>query len=134
LASASGNVRCQHYSPITHHILYAAWVPVVDVREDSKDLTLSVELPGVDPKAVEITHESGVLTVRGQKQVTRKDGDTEARYHFVERTYGAFSRSFRMPKGVDESNISAQYDNGVLTIRVPKAVPQPKKIEIKTAA
>jgi HSP20 family protein len=115
--------------------LHAGWVPAVDVREDAKELTLSVELPGVDPKAVDITHENGVLTVRGNKQVTRKEGDTEARYHFVERTYGAFSRSFRMPKGLDESNISAQHDNGVLTIRVPKAaVPQPTKIEIKTAA
>jgi HSP20 family protein len=92
-------------------------------------------LPGIDPSAVEITYENDVLTVRGEKKSTRKEGDTETRYHIVERTFGAFTRSFRMPKGLDESKIDAQYANGVLTIRVPKAaVPAPRKIEIKTAA
>ncbi|HZS60699.1 MAG TPA: Hsp20/alpha crystallin family protein [Gemmatimonadaceae bacterium] len=111
------------------------WAPAVDVKEDAKELTLTVELPGVASKDVEITHDNGVLTVRGEKKETRKENDQETRYHIGERTYGTFVRSFQMPKGLDESKIEAQYDNGVLTIRVPKAaLPQPKKIEIKNPA
>jgi HSP20 family protein len=116
-------------------MLLGGWAPVVDVNESASDVGITVELPGIDPRAVEITYENDVLTVRGEKKSTRKEGDTETRYHIVERTFGAFTRSFRMPKGLDESKIDAQYANGVLTIRVPKAaVAAPRKIEIKTAA
>jgi HSP20 family protein len=116
-------------------LLLGGWAPVVDVNESASDVGITVELPGIDPSAVEITYENDVLTVRGEKKSTRKEGDTETRYHIVERTFGAFTRSFRMPKGLDESKIDAQYANGVLTIRVPKAaVAVPRKIEIKTAA
>jgi HSP20 family protein len=116
-------------------LLLGGWAPVVDVNESASDVGITVELPGIDPSAVEITYENDVLTVRGEKKSTRKEGDTETRYHIVERTFGAFTRSFRMPKGLDESKIDAQYANGVLTIRVPKAaVAAPRKIEIRTAA
>lgn len=119
----------------THRDLLLGWAPVVDVQESASDVAIAVELPGIDPKGVDITFENDVLTVQGEKQSTRKEGDTETRYHLVERTFGSFSRSFRMPKGLDESKIDAQYANGVLTIRVPKAaVAAPRKIEIKTAA
>jgi HSP20 family protein len=116
-------------------LLLGGWAPVVDVNESASDVGITVELPGIDPSAVEITYENDVLTVKGEKKSTRKEGDTETRYHIVERTFGAFTRSFRMPKGLDESKIDAQYANGVLTIRVPKAaVAAPRKIEIRTAA
>jgi HSP20 family protein len=116
-------------------LLLGGWAPVVDVNESASDVGITVELPGIDPSAVEITYENDVLTVKGEKKSTRKEGDTGTRYHIVERTFGEFTRSFRMPKGLDESKIDAQYANGVLTIRVPKAaVAAPRKIEIKTAA
>lgn len=116
-------------------LLLGGWAPVVDVNESASGVGITVELPGIDPSAVEITYENDVLTVKGEKKSTRKEGDTETRYHLVERTFGAFTRSFRMPKGLDESKIVAEYANGVLTIRVPKAaVAAPRKIEIKTAA
>jgi HSP20 family protein len=115
--------------------LSTGWAPRVDVNESATDVSIAVELPGVDPGAVDITYENDVLTVKGEKTVARKEGDTETRYHIVERAFGAFRRSFRMPKGLDESRIEAEYANGVLTIRVPKAaVPAPRRIEIKTAA
>jgi HSP20 family protein len=115
--------------------LVLGWAPSVDVNESASDVSITVELPGIDARAVSITYENDVLTLQGEKTSTRKDGDTETRYHLVERTFGAFTRSFRMPKGLDESKIDAQYVNGVLTIRVPKAaVAAPRKIEIKTAA
>ena len=116
-------------------LLLGGWAPVVDANESASDVSITVELPGIDPSAVEITYENDVLTVKGEKKSTRKEGETATKYHLVERTFGSFARSFRMPKGLDESKVEAQYANGVLTIRVPKAaVAAPRKIEIKTAA
>jgi HSP20 family protein len=108
----------------------AALAPPVDVREDNHEIALSVELPGVKPEDVEVTSDNGMLTVRGHKTAERKEGDgTE--YHLVERSYGSFTRSFRLPKGVDDSKITANFANGVLNVHVPKAaLPQPKKIAI----
>ena len=108
-----------------------AWMPAVDVREDASNLTLEFELPGLDPEHVEVTAENGVLTVRGEKRAERKEGN-DRRYHLVERTYGSFSRSFQLPAGVDESQIDAQFENGVLQVRIPKAaLPQPRRIEVQ---
>ena len=108
-----------------------AWMPAVDVREDASALTLEFELPGLEPEHVEVTAENGVLTVRGEKRVERKEG-SDRRYHLVERTYGSFSRSFQLPAGVDESQIDAQFENGVLQVRIPKAaLPQPRRIEVQ---
>ena len=108
-----------------------AWSPAVDVREGESDLSLEVELPGIKPEEVEITADKGVLTIRGEKQSTRKEGDENSRYHLVERTYGSFTRSFQLPQGLDEEKIEASYNDGVLSVRIPKsALPQPRKIQI----
>ncbi|HUQ19221.1 MAG TPA: Hsp20/alpha crystallin family protein [Gemmatimonadaceae bacterium] len=108
------------------------WTPAVDIKENQNELTLDVELPGINPENVEITTDSGVLTVRGEKHSARKE-DEQSRFHVVERTYGSFTRSFQLPSGVDESRIEATCDNGILSIHIPKAaLPQPKKIEIKS--
>jgi HSP20 family protein len=110
----------------------SGWTPAVNVREDDKDLTFTVDLPGVKPDQVEITVENGILTIRGERQETRTEGDDRARYHIVERSSGAFMRSFQLPKGLDESKIDAQFEDGVLTVHVPKsALPEPKRVEIK---
>jgi len=110
----------------------ASLAPPVDVREDNHEIALSVELPGVKPEDVEVTSDNGMLTVRGHKTAERKEGDgTE--YHLVERSYGSFTRSFRLPKGVDDSKITASFANGVLDVHVPKAaLPQPKKIMVSS--
>lgn len=109
----------------------SAWMPVVDVRETKTDLNVEFELPGLRPEDVEITTDNGVLTVSGEKRSERKEGDENSRWHLIERTYGRFSRSFQLPKGVNDGEISADYDHGVLRVRIPKsALPQPRKIEI----
>ena len=106
------------------------WAPAVDVREDGKEISLDLELPGISPQNVEINVENGVLSIRGEKRVERKEGE-DARYHVVERTYGTFFRSFQLPQGVDEGQITAEFNNGVLSVRIPKAaLPQPRKIQI----
>ncbi|HWZ60176.1 MAG TPA: Hsp20/alpha crystallin family protein [Gemmatimonadaceae bacterium] len=112
-----------------------AWVPAVNVREDDKELTFMVDLPGISPDQVEITNENGVLTIRGERKETRSEDDDKARYHMVEQSYGAFSRSFQLPQGLDQNKIDAQFENGVLTVHIPKAaIAQPKRIEIKTGS
>lgn len=109
-----------------------AWTPAVDIRENQNELQLDVELPGLDPDEVEITAENGVLTIRGEKQIERKEGD-DSRYHVVERAYGNFIRSFQLPQGLDDSRIEATFNNGILSVHIPKsALPQPKKIQIKS--
>ena len=114
--------------------MQGGWAPAVDVREDEEALVLELELPGVSPEQVEVTAENGILTVRGEKRSERKEGDEERRWHLVERSYGAFRRSFQLPKGVDEGQIGAGFDHGVLTVRVPKsALPQPRKIQVRGA-
>jgi HSP20 family protein len=107
-----------------------AWTPAVDIKETNNDLRVDLELPGLKPEDVEITAENGVLTIRGEKRSERKEGE-ENRYHLVERSYGAFMRSFTLPKGIDENQIQADFENGILSIHIPKAaLPQPKRIQI----
>ena len=111
----------------------SAWSPAVDVREDDKELTILAELPGLTGENVEVTCDNGILTIRGEKAEERKEGD-ERRYHLVERTWGSFTRSFQLPQGVDESKIDGSFENGILTVRIPKAaLPQPKRINIAGA-
>jgi HSP20 family protein len=111
----------------------ASWSPAVDVRESQNELSLAFEIPGMTPDQVEVTTDNGVLTVRGEKREERKEGD-EGQFHLVERSYGTFSRSFQLPKNLDESKIDASFENGVLTVRIPKAaLPQPKRIQINAS-
>jgi len=110
------------------------WTPAVDIQENQNELRLDVELPGLNPDEVEITADNGVLTIKGEKQFERKEGD-DSRYHVVERAYGNFIRSFQLPQGLDEGRIEATHNNGILSIHIPKsALPQPKKIQIKSGS
>ena len=111
----------------------AGWAPAVDVREDAKEIVLEVELPGIKPSDVEVTAENGVLTISGEKQSTSTQGP-EGRYHVIERSYGSFTRSFQLPSGVDERRIEADFADGLLSVRIPKAaIAQPRRIEIRNS-
>jgi HSP20 family protein len=106
------------------------WSPAADIKENDSEISMEVELPGIKPEDVDITAENGILTVRGEKKSERKEGE-ENRYHVVERTYGSFLRTFQLPQGVDENQIKADFEHGILSIRIPKAaLPQPKRIQI----
>ena len=107
------------------------WNPAVDVREDENNIFLDVELPGMDPDDVNISVDNGVLTISGEKSTETKENKEGQRFHAVERSYGAFFRSFQLPQGIDEGQINANFNNGVLTIDIPKsAIPQPRKIQV----
>jgi HSP20 family protein len=106
------------------------WSPAVDIKENESEIRLDLELPGLKPEDVELTAENGVLTVRGEKKSERKEGE-ENRFHLVERTYGSFLRTFQLPQGIDEEQIKAEFEHGLLSIHIPKAaLPQPKRIQI----
>ncbi len=109
----------------------STWTPAVDVREDDSAVSLDVELPGTDPDNVHVNVDNGVLTIRGEKHAERQEGKEDEQYHLVERSYGSFTRSFQLPQGVDDEQIDANFHDGVLTIRIPKAaLPQPRRIQI----
>ena len=108
-----------------------AWVPPADIHEEEARFLLSLDLPGVDPKAVEITSEKGVLTIRGQRE-TAKVESREARR--VERIHGEFQRRFSLPESADVQNIQAKAVNGVLEVTIPKlAQVQPHRISVQAA-
>lgn len=115
-----------------------SWAPAVDVSENSNEITLDVELPGIDPEQVELSIDNGTLTVRGEKRENRKEKNDVGEggyYHVIERSYGSFVRTFQLPQGIDENQVSAEFNNGVLEIRIPKAaLPQPKRVEIRNAS
>jgi HSP20 family protein len=110
-----------------------SWVPALDVLETVDKLVVNVELPGIEPDAVEVSVEDSTLTVTGSREF-HKEADEE-NYHRIERRYGAFSRSLRLPQTADAERVDAHFDKGVLTIEVPKREEaKARRIEIKASA
>ena len=109
----------------------STWAPAVNIKETNDGFEFDMELAGFKPEDVELTCDNGVLTVRGERREELKEGE-EGRYHLVERRYGEFSRSFQLPTGVKDDAIQADFDHGLLKVRVPKAeIPQPRRIQIQ---
>lgn len=107
-----------------------SWVPAFDVSETDKELVVKAEVPGMDKEDIHITVSNGLLTVKGEKKLEKKEENEE--YHCVERRYGTFSRTMRLPDEIEGDKVDATYKDGVLNIRLPKVeAVQPKKIEIK---
>jgi HSP20 family protein len=108
-----------------------AWAPPVEITETNGELMLAAELPGMKKEQVTISIENQVLTLSGEKMEERKEGDAEKKYHLWERSYGNFTRSFTLPRAIDTAKVTAEFDNGVLKIHLPKtAEAKAKKIEI----
>ena len=111
------------------------WVPAIDVVEKKDAYQMYAELPGVDPSQIDISFEQNILTIRGAKRASIEAGNEgEFRVYAAERVTGAFERSIRLPEFVDGEHISAEFNNGLLIVSVPKAqAAQPRRIEIQTA-
>ena len=111
----------------------ASWTPAVDAQEKDGAIHVLVELPGVEMKDVDVTLENNVLTISGERRSeTNKEG--EPSYHWRERVFGRFQRSFTLPASVDRDKVAASYKDGVLQIVVPKkAEAKPRQIAIKAA-
>jgi HSP20 family protein len=106
------------------------WAPAVDVKETEDGLTMTVELPGIDPKDVEVGVENNRLSIKGERHFEQADeGET---YHRVERAYGSFERTFTLPSAYDAENIEARSKDGVLTLTIPKREEaKPRSIKVK---
>jgi HSP20 family protein len=100
--------------------LAATWTPPVDILERKDRIVLTAELPGFEEDQIRLHFEDGVLTLDGERRFEKEVDD--ARYHCVERSYGRFARSFRLPANVDEETISATFRNGLLVVELPKKV------------
>ena len=113
----------------------SAWAPAVDISENEHELVVKADLPGIDPKELDIRVENNVLTIRGERKFEKKV--EQDNYLRVERTYGSFSRSFALANTVNPEGIKADYQNGVLNLVVPKreeAKPKQIKVNVGTGA
>ena len=107
-----------------------SWLPAVDVVDTKDAVVLKAELAGMDPDDIEIEVDDNVLTIKGERTLEEKVD--EERYYRVERRFGSFQRSLALPQGVKADDIQAGYEDGILTVRVPKAEEEkPQRIEIK---
>lgn len=112
--------------------MLAAWAPVVDVQETADDITVHAELPGINPEDVNVTVQNGVLSITGEKREEREEGKASTSFHMLERRYGRFERSFALPRSVEADKVKAQFQNGVLTVRLPKSEEaKPRRIQIE---
>jgi HSP20 family protein len=108
----------------------AEWLPLVDVSEDDKEYLIKAELPEVKKDDVKVTVENGVLTVTGERRFEKEEKDRK--YHRIERSYGSFTRSFSVPDDADDSKVSAEFKDGVLTMRLAKTEKaRPKSVQVK---
>ncbi|HZQ24764.1 MAG TPA: Hsp20/alpha crystallin family protein [Terriglobales bacterium] len=107
----------------------STFAPPVDVYEDEHNVTLKIEVPGIDEKDIDVRIENNVLTVHGERKFDKEE--KEENYRRVERQYGSFTRTFTLPSTVDSDQVSANYDKGVLKIKLAKrAEAKPKQIKI----
>jgi HSP20 family protein len=107
-----------------------ALMPVIDISETDKEYAVTGEIPGVNAKDLDVTLTDGILTIKGEKK--QENEEKEENYHRIERRYGSFERSFRIPEKVKTDKLNATYKDGVFKLSLPKAeVVEAKKIEVK---
>ena len=104
------------------------WLPSIDVSETKNEIVVKAELPGMDPKDIDLSLSDGSLVLKGEKKHEKEE--KEENYHFIERSYGSFVRSVPLPAEVKHDKINASYKNGVLKVVLPKSE-ESKKKEIK---
>ena len=101
--------------------------PVIDMSEDDKAYKISAELPGIDAKDIDVSVSGDTLVLKGEKRQEKEEKDTN--YHFSERSYGSFQRSFQLPSSVDRDKVAADFSKGVLTITLPKTAEAQKPVK-----
>jgi HSP20 family protein len=108
----------------------STFAPAVDIYEDEHNIVLTAEVPGVEEKDLDISLENGVLTISGERKMENEE--KQDNFHRIERSYGRFTRSFTLPPTVDENNVKAEFNNGVLKITLAKREEaKPKQIKIE---
>jgi HSP20 family protein len=109
-----------------------AWAPAVDIFETENNIVMKAELPGVEPKDVEVRVEDNTLYLKGERKFEKET--KEENYHRIERSYGSFARSFALPNSIDAEKVAAEYKDGLLTLTLPKREEaKPKTIKINVS-
>jgi HSP20 family protein len=117
-------------APATASEASVTWIPGVDVHEESDKFVVRADLPGVEPKEISITTDNGVLTLRGERHIERREN--QKGFERLERVEGAFLRRFTLPNNVQQDQIKARHINGVLEVTIPKvAAPEPKRVSVE---
>jgi HSP20 family protein len=107
----------------------SSFAPAVDVYEDEHNITLKIEVPGIDEKDIDVRIENNTLTVHGERKFEKEE--KEENYRRIERRYGSFTRTFTLPNIVDTESVSANYEKGVLKVKLDKkAEAKPKQIKV----
>lgn len=111
-------------------LMPSAWNPAVDVIENEDSFVIEAELPGMKKDEIKISLTNDVLIVQGEKKIEKQE--KKKNYHRTERSYGSFSRTFSLPGNVKSDKVDAEFNNGVLTITIPKSEEaKPKQIDVK---
>ena len=106
------------------------WAPPVDIFETENELVLKADVPDVKLEDIDIQLENGTLTLKGERRFEK--GEDNKGFHRIERSYGSFVRYFTLPETVDAEHVRAQYDNGVLTVTLPKKeIAKPRSIKVQ---
>jgi HSP20 family protein len=114
-------------------LLSSNFAPPVDIYEDEHNITLKIEVPGIDEKDIDVRIENNTLTVHGERRFEKEE--KEENFRRVERQYGSFTRSFTLPTTVDPDNVQADYEKGVLKIQLAKkAEAKPKQIKVNVGS
>ncbi len=127
-----GGIELSPWAPVERRIS-GAFTPHVDVSETDKEIKVSVELPGMDEKDIDVSLTRDALTIKGEKKEEKEDKGKD--YYRMERAYGSFTRSIPLPIEVDTDKVQATFKKGVLDITLPKsakAIQETKKISVKT--
>ena len=110
-----------------------SFAPPVDIYEDEHNITLKIDVPGIDEKDIDVRIEGNTLTVHGERKIEKEE--KEENFRRVERQYREFTRSFTLPSSVDAGQVNANYDNGVLKIAfAKKAEAKPKQIQVNVGS
>lgn len=126
LGSKSENV----FPEDTSSVLTSHWTPYVDIKEEPEFYVISADIPGVDPKDIQLSMEDNILTIKGERNTEQKS--EEGNYSRLERFSGSFYRRFSLPDNADGTKIQAKGKHGVLEVKIPKKEPnKPKRIEVK---
>jgi HSP20 family protein len=106
--------------------------PAVDITEHKDRYTVKADLPGMKQEDVKVELDDGVLKIFGERKSEREQKDESKKYHYYERSYGSFERRFVLPRDTDAEKIDAKYENGVLSVDIPKTeAKKPKEIKVK---
>jgi HSP20 family protein len=110
----------------------ANWAPLVDITEDDKEYLVKAELPELKKEEVKVKVENGELTISGERKLEKEEKGRK--FHRIERSYGSFLRSFTLPENVSADKVSAEFKDGLLTVRLPKdEAAKPKAVEVKVS-